>query len=81
LDRTEEGEMGWINGAFCARETSIIDKIDGDKSIWERRPLELRLQMLNLGIIGLWRRIRLFLRTVSEQECINFFRHAGYAST
>lgn len=30
---------------------------------------------------GLWRRIRLLLRTISEQECANFFRHAGYAST
>jgi transposase len=32
-------------------------------------------------IPGLWRRIRLLLRTVSKQECINFFRHTGYAST
>ena len=32
-------------------------------------------------ISGLWRRIRLLLRTVSEQECVNFFRHVGYAST
>jgi len=30
-------------------------------------------------IPGLWRRIRKLLRTVSEQECINFIRHAGYA--
>ncbi len=28
-----------------------------------------------------WRRIRMLLRTVSEQECVNFFRHAGYAYT
>ena len=32
-------------------------------------------------IPGLWRRIRSLLRTVSKQECSNFFRHAGYAST
>jgi len=30
---------------------------------------------------GLWRRIRALLRTVRKQECINFLRHAGYAST
>ena len=30
-------------------------------------------------IPGLWRRIRRLLRSVSEQECINFIRHAGYA--
>ena len=32
-------------------------------------------------IRDLWRRIRLLLRTVSEDECTNFFRHAGYVST
>jgi transposase len=32
-------------------------------------------------IPGLWRRIRSILRTISEQECINFFRHSGYAPT
>jgi transposase len=32
-------------------------------------------------IRNLWRRIRLLLRTVSEDECTNFFRHAGYVST
>jgi transposase len=29
-------------------------------------------------IPGLCRRIRSILRTVSKQECLNFFRHAGY---
>ncbi len=28
----------------------------------------------------LWRRIRALLRTISDKECLNFFRHAGYAS-
>jgi transposase len=28
----------------------------------------------------LWRRIRALLRTISDEECFNFFRHAGYAS-
>jgi transposase len=27
---------------------------------------------------GLWRRIRSISRAVSETECLNFFRHAGY---
>ena len=30
---------------------------------------------------GLWRKIRALLKTISEEECTNFFRHAGYAST
>ena len=29
----------------------------------------------------LWRKIRSLLRTVSAEECLNFFRHAGYAPT
>jgi transposase len=29
----------------------------------------------------LWRRIRALLRTISDEECLNFFHHAGYAST
>jgi transposase len=29
-------------------------------------------------IPGLWRRIRSILRAVTETECLNFFRHAGY---
>jgi transposase len=28
----------------------------------------------------LWRRIRALLRTISDEECLNFFRHAGYIS-
>ena len=30
---------------------------------------------------GLWRRIRSLLRSIGEQECNNFLRHAGYALT
>ena len=29
-------------------------------------------------IPGLWRRIRSILRSISETECLNVFRHAGY---
>ena len=29
----------------------------------------------------LWRKIRSLLRIVSAEECLNFLRHAGYAST
>jgi transposase len=28
----------------------------------------------------LWRRICVLLRTISDEEYLNFFRHAGYAS-
>jgi glucose-1-phosphate cytidylyltransferase len=31
---------GWINGAFFVLEPGIFDYIDGDKTQWEREPLE-----------------------------------------
>ena len=33
-------EMGWINGGFFVLDPSVIDRIDGDDTIWERGPLE-----------------------------------------
>lgn len=33
-------EIGWINGGYFVLETSVIDYIEGDDTIWERRPLE-----------------------------------------
>ena len=33
-------EMGWINGGFFVLEPSVIDYIEGDRTIWERQPLE-----------------------------------------
>lgn len=33
-------EEGWINGAFFVLEPEVFDYIDGDKTVWEREPLE-----------------------------------------
>jgi glucose-1-phosphate cytidylyltransferase len=33
-------EMGWINGGFFVLEPGILDYIESDDTIWERRPLE-----------------------------------------
>lgn len=35
-----KGDMSWINGGFFVLEPSVIDYIDGDDTIWERKPLE-----------------------------------------
>jgi glucose-1-phosphate cytidylyltransferase len=35
-----EGDGAWINGGFFVLEPKVIDYIDDDTSIWERRPLE-----------------------------------------
>src|SRR5215470_7798390 len=29
---------------------------------------------------GLWRKIAKLLKTITRQECMNYFRHAGYGS-
>ena len=33
-------ESGWINGGFFVLSPSVIDRIEGDSTIWERAPLE-----------------------------------------
>jgi glucose-1-phosphate cytidylyltransferase len=34
------GEGGWINGGFFVLSPAVIERIDGDDTIWEREPLE-----------------------------------------
>jgi glucose-1-phosphate cytidylyltransferase len=38
-EKPQTGE-GWINGAFFVLEPGVFDYIDGDKTVWERDPLE-----------------------------------------
>ncbi len=35
-----KGDVGWVNGGFFVCEPEIFDYIDGDKTFWEREPLE-----------------------------------------
>jgi len=35
-----KGDRSWINGGFFVLEPSVFDHIEGDESIWERKPLE-----------------------------------------
>lgn len=34
------GDGGWINGGFFVLSPTVIDRIEGDLTIWEREPLE-----------------------------------------
>ena len=34
-----QGDGGWINGGFFVMEPDVIDRIDGDTTIWEQDPL------------------------------------------
>ena len=43
INRFEEktqGDGGWINGGFFVLEPNVFDLIEGDTTIWERKPLE-----------------------------------------
>lgn len=35
-----QGDGGWINGGYFVLSPKVIDLIEGDKTIWERTPLE-----------------------------------------
>jgi len=34
-----QGDGGWINGGFFVLEPEVIDRIEGDNTIWEQGPL------------------------------------------
>lgn len=53
-----EGDGSWINGGFFVLEPSVFGLIAGDKTIWERGPLETLAATGQLGIYkhhGFWR--------------------------
>jgi glucose-1-phosphate cytidylyltransferase len=35
-----QGDGGWINGGFFVLHPSVINRIDGDDTLWEKAPLE-----------------------------------------
>jgi len=52
---TEEG--AWINGGFFVLEPEVIDLIEGDSTVWERKPLETLANTDNLAAFrhfGFW---------------------------
>jgi glucose-1-phosphate cytidylyltransferase len=53
-----EGDGSWINGGFFVLNPSVFDRIDGDPSVFERKPLESLANDHQLGIYkhhGFWR--------------------------
>ncbi len=53
-----EGDGSWINGGFFVLNPSVFDRIDGDSSVFERKPLESLTNDHQLGIYkhaGFWR--------------------------
>jgi glucose-1-phosphate cytidylyltransferase len=51
------GDGGWINGGFFVLSPKVLDRIDGDDTIWEREPLEglaRDRQLLSYTHNGFW---------------------------
>jgi glucose-1-phosphate cytidylyltransferase len=51
------GDGNWINGGFFVLHPKVIDLIDGDASVWERKPLEALAENQQLSIYkhdGFW---------------------------
>ncbi|MDB4356126.1 glucose-1-phosphate cytidylyltransferase [Akkermansiaceae bacterium] len=52
------GDGSWINGGFFVLDPKVIDFIEGDRTVWERTPLEKLASDRQLGIYrhsGFWR--------------------------
>jgi glucose-1-phosphate cytidylyltransferase len=44
-----KGDGGYINAGFFVLEPSVIDRIAGDQTVWEREPLESLARDRQLG--------------------------------
>lgn len=40
FEEKRDDEIGWINGGFFVLEPAVLERIEGDQTIWEREPLE-----------------------------------------
>ncbi|MEM7220374.1 MAG: glucose-1-phosphate cytidylyltransferase [Pseudomonadota bacterium] len=47
-----KGDGAWINGGFFVLEPSVLDYIEGDRTVWEREPLE---SLAREGQLNAWR--------------------------
>jgi glucose-1-phosphate cytidylyltransferase len=50
-------DEAWINGGFFVLEPAVLDRIDGDATVWEREPLERLAREGQLGAFrheGFW---------------------------
>ena len=53
-----KGDLSWINGGFFVLEPEVLDYIDGDDTIWERKPLETLAaegELVAFRHYGFWR--------------------------
>jgi glucose-1-phosphate cytidylyltransferase len=58
FEEKPRGDGTWINGGFFVCEPEVFDYIDGDATIWERKPMEnltKERQMTAFKHTGFWR--------------------------
>jgi glucose-1-phosphate cytidylyltransferase len=70
--------VGWINGGFFVLEPGVLDYIDGDMSVWERKPME-RLaedgELMAFQHEGFWQP----MDTVREKHILETLWNSGSA--
>ena len=69
---------GWINGAFFVLEPEVINYIEGDKTQWEREPLEQLAkegQLMAYRHTGFWQ----CMDTIHEKELLEKMWQSGRA--
>ncbi|MDR2026240.1 MAG: glucose-1-phosphate cytidylyltransferase [Prevotellaceae bacterium] len=58
FEEKPHGDGAWINGGFFVCEPQVFDYIDGDSTVWERKPMENLTkdrQMTAFKHAGFWR--------------------------
>ena len=58
FEEKPQGDGGWINGGFFVLSPKVIERIEGDHTIWEREPLEGLARDAELSVYchsGFWR--------------------------
>jgi glucose-1-phosphate cytidylyltransferase len=73
-----DSEMGWINGGFFVLDPGVIDYIEGDDTVWERRPLEL---LAEAGQLFAFRHARFWkaMDTLRDRRELEALWASGYA--
>ncbi len=72
------GDGGWINGGFFVLEPKAIDYIDGDATLWERKPMERLAAEGQMGVYkhtGYWQP----MDTLREKQQLEEYWASGKA--
>ena len=72
------GDGGWINGGFFVLEPKVVDYIEGDSTIWERKPMERLAHEGQMGVYkhtGYWQP----MDTLREKQQLEEYWASGKA--